>query len=93
MWRFLADGDRALGSVRGKLLVRGCSWQCCVSREEVEVESYHGQYLNSVHCRVSGSGGAIHLLHTCLLCEIKMFAWSLSCLFNQGILTYLRKGR
>ena len=51
MWRVFADGARALESVRGKdlLLARGCWWQCCVSGEEVELESFHGQYLNSVH--------------------------------------------
>lgn len=61
MWRVFSDGARALESVRGKdlLLARGCWWQCCVSGEEVELESFHGQYLNSVHCRVNGSGGAI----------------------------------
>ena len=83
MWRVFADGARALGSVKGKrpAAVRGCWWQCCVSGEEAELESLHGQHWNSVHCRVSGSGGSVLLLHTWSLCEIKVFAWSVTFTF------------
>lgn len=45
-----------VSEVKDLLLVRSCLWQCHISGEEAEVESYLGQYLNLMHRWVSGSG-------------------------------------
>lgn len=96
----MVTGPWEVSEVKDLLLVRGCSWHCQDSGGggrggRAEVESDHGQYLNLVHPRASGSGGAFSLLHTCLLSLWDSNIWlvrlSVWCLFNQVYLGILEK--
>lgn len=46
-----------------------------------EVDSSHGQYLNLIHGKASGSGGCIQLLPTCSPGKIKRFDWPITFMF------------